>query len=115
MERVMETAPPCVRRSLPARSSCARSARAVTAEIPKRSQISETCSELRSFTSSTIIARRSSAEILSASFVLVFHMANLPCRDATAAPSAGSVHRLVLRWQHLCLIMTRARHGPGFA
>ena len=32
-----------------------------------------------------------------------------------ASASAGSAHRLVLRCQHLCLIMARERHGTGFA
>ena len=48
-------------------------------------------------------------------------------RPACSAPCAHSIgnvrrlglrrhaHRLVLRWQHLCLIMARERHGPGFA
>ena len=48
-------------------------------------------------------------------------------RPACSAPCAHSIgnvrrlglrwhtHRLALRWQHLCLIIARERHGPGFA
>ena len=57
-----DTAPPCVRRSLPDSASASRSARAVTEDTPKVWAISATCTEALCSSISMMAARRSSAK-----------------------------------------------------
>ena len=57
-----DTAPPCVRRSLPASASASRSARAVTEDTPKVWAISATCTEALCSSISKMAVRRSSAK-----------------------------------------------------
>ena len=57
-----DTAPPCVRRSLPASARASKSARAVTEDTPKVWAISATCTEALCSSISMMAARRSSAK-----------------------------------------------------
>ena len=56
-----ETAPPCVRRSLPSASNASRSARTVTTETPKVRASSVTCTDALWSSIDMMAARRSSA------------------------------------------------------